>query len=102
MSGYDESNVEGTVAAFMIMRGQHWFLSTTNGNSKQPATARLLTSDYGRPKGFVTPVQGKTNVFQRVYEKAIATFDCNNFKGSFFPSDPTPPPSPPIPIPYPR
>ena len=48
-----------------------------------PATAAILTSDYGRPEGNMTAVPGKPGVFQRVYEKATVTLDCATFTGSF-------------------
>lgn len=95
---YDDSNIAGTVAAFMLMRGQHWLFSIgpnggSGGKSWPPydqdpgtlttATAKLLTSDYGRPKGNMTAVVGKSGVFQRVYEKATVTLDCSDFSGSF-------------------
>jgi len=84
--GYDDSSAAGTVAAFMLMRGAHWFLSITNGDSMAPATARLLTSDHGRPLGNMTAVSGRANVFQRVYEKATVTLDCGSFEGTFTPT----------------
>ena len=64
--GYDDDSVEATVAAFMLMRGQHWLFSIGpngggGGHSAPPytqdpgtlttATAKILTSDHGKPKG---------------------------------------------------
>ena len=95
---YNDSNIASTVAAFMLMRGQHWLFSIgTNGGKKSasyppydqdpgsltPATAKILTSDHGAPKGGMTAVAGKTGVFQRVYEKAIIALDCSDFSSSF-------------------
>ena len=87
---YSDETVHGTVAAFMLMRGQHWLFSISAnhghrpfGGSMEPATAKLLTSDYGRPKGNMTAVVGKSGVFQREYEKATVSLDCNTFQGSF-------------------
>ena len=97
-SGYDDSTVAGTVAAFMLMRGQHWLFSigATGGSGAEsyppykansghllPATAKILTSDYGRPKGAMEAVAGKPGVFQREYEKATVMLDCNDFSGTF-------------------
>ena len=96
--GWDDTTVEGTVAAFMLMRGQHWLFSiapngggggksfppwTNNAGTLVPNTAKVLTSDYGAPSGLMTPVAGKTGVFQRVYEKATITLDCADFSGTF-------------------
>lgn len=47
------------------------------------ATAKLMTSDYGRPKGNVTAVKGRQNVFQREFETATVTLDCNNWSAQF-------------------
>ena len=97
-SGYDDDTVHGTVAAFLLMRGQHWLFSMgPNGGgggesyppyenkpgSLLPATAEVLTSDYGKPLGAMSTVAGKTNVFQREFEKATVTLDCNDFSGTF-------------------
>jgi len=95
--GYNETTVAGTVAAFLLMRGQHWLFSigTTGGHGPHdttgatdpgtmlPATAKVLTSDYGKPTGAMTPVAGKANVFQREYEKATVTLDCNTWTPTF-------------------
>lgn len=97
MDSYDDNSIEGTVAAFMLMRGQHWLFSIgVNGGGggesyppyenkpgyMAPATAKILTSDYGRPKGNMTVGHGGM-VFQREYEKATITLDCNHFTGTF-------------------
>lgn len=96
--GYNDTNVEATVAAFMLMRGQHWLFSIgPNGGSGgksyppydqdpgtlTPATAKILTSDYGAPQGSMTAVSGKEGVFQRVYAKATITLDCSDFSAKF-------------------
>ena len=82
------------------MRGQHWLLSigptphTGSGGKSSPpyiedpgtllpATAKVLLSDYGRPKGKMTPVTGKPNVFQREFELATVTLDCNTWTPTF-------------------
>ena len=83
MHQYSDATAAGTVAAFMLMRGQHWFLSLTTENTMVPATARLMTSDFGRPRGNMTAVPGKPLVFQRVYEKTTIILDCNDFSGHF-------------------
>ena len=94
---YNDSNVADTVAAFLIIRGQHWLFSIgpnggSGGSSSPPyhqdpgtlelETAQVLLSDYGRPKGNMTKVSGKTGVYQRVFEKATVTLDCAHFKGT--------------------
>eukprot|EP00931_Biecheleriopsis_adriatica_P080490 TRINITY_DN53833_c0_g1_i1.p1 TRINITY_DN53833_c0_g1~~TRINITY_DN53833_c0_g1_i1.p1 ORF type:complete len:438 (-),score=58.72 TRINITY_DN53833_c0_g1_i1:111-1424(-) len=96
--GYDDSTVGSTVAAFMLIRGQHWLFSIgPNGGSLgksyppydqdpgslKAATAKILLSDYGRPQGGMTAVSGKQGVYQRVYEKATVTLDCATFQGTF-------------------
>lgn len=99
-AGYNDTTVAGTVAAFLLMRGQHWLLSigptshTGSGGKSSPpyiedpgtllpATAKVLLSDYGRPKGKMTPVVGKANVFQREFESATVTLDCNTWTPTF-------------------
>eukprot|EP00656_Telonema_subtile_P029299 TRINITY_DN32447_c0_g1_i3.p1 TRINITY_DN32447_c0_g1~~TRINITY_DN32447_c0_g1_i3.p1 ORF type:complete len:341 (+),score=81.41 TRINITY_DN32447_c0_g1_i3:141-1163(+) len=96
-SGYNDTNIAGTVAAFLLMRGQHWLFSIgPNGGSVPqsprtpqdpgsllPASAELLLSDYGRPKGSMSQVAGKPSVFQRVFEKATVTLDCNTWTAVF-------------------
>ena len=79
---------------------QHWLFSIgPNGGSGgksyppynqdpgtlTPATAKLITSDYGRPKGNMTVVSTDAagTKFQRVYEKATVTLDCATFTGTF-------------------
>jgi len=119
--GYDDSNVGGTVAAFMLIRGQHWLFSIgPNGGSGGksyppydqdpgsllPATAKWLLSDYGRPKGDMTAVSGKEGVYQRVFEKATVMLDCATWTPTIQtgptppePPSPPPPPAPPAPTP---
>lgn len=78
-----DAEAAGTVAAFLLMRGEHWFLGITNHNTMSMAVGKMITSDYGMPKGGMTAVAGKANVFQRVYDKATVTLDCNSFSGTF-------------------
>ena len=95
--GYDDASVNGTVAAFLLMRGQHWLFSiaATGGGSSSSAPpyaqksgsltadfARAITSDYGKPLGTMAPVAGKPNVFERRFEKATVSLDCNTFTPS--------------------
>ena len=98
-TGYDDSNVAGTVAAFLLMRGQHWLFSigpvggsvprtpdephTNITGTLAPATAKVLLSDFGKAKGAVSPVAGKQYVFQREFEKATVTLDCNTWMPTF-------------------
>lgn len=83
MQGYNDTTAAATVAAFLLMRGQHWFLGISNTNDMAPATAQLMTSDYGAPLGSMEAVAGQTNVFQRKYAKATIQLDCNTFTGTF-------------------
>eukprot|EP00041_Stephanoeca_diplocostata_P042145 m.10382 g.10382 ORF g.10382 m.10382 type:complete len:415 (+) comp7374_c0_seq1:99-1343(+) len=83
MQGYNDTTAAATVAAFMLMRGQHWFLGISNTNDMALATAQLMTSDYGVPEGLMQPVAGQANVFERKYEKATIRLDCNTFTGTF-------------------
>ena len=98
MKGYNDDTVHGTVAAFLLMRGQHWLFSIgPNGGGGGesyppyankpgyllPATAEVLTSDFGKPLNAMSAVAGKANVFQREFEKATVTLDCNDFSGTF-------------------
>ena len=49
----------------------------------EPATAKLLLSNYGKPQGNMAAVSGKTGVYERKYEKATITLDCATFAGTF-------------------
>jgi hypothetical protein len=95
---YNDTTVGGTVAAFLLMRGQHWLFSIgPNGGSGgksyppydqdpgslTPATAKILLSNYGKPKGKMAKVAGKSGVYQRTYEKATITLDCADFSATF-------------------
>eukprot|EP00658_Telonema_sp_P-2_P041866 TRINITY_DN29992_c0_g1_i2.p1 TRINITY_DN29992_c0_g1~~TRINITY_DN29992_c0_g1_i2.p1 ORF type:complete len:438 (-),score=93.92 TRINITY_DN29992_c0_g1_i2:314-1627(-) len=87
---YNDTTVEATVAAFLLIRGQHWLFSIGPSDSKgglAPATARVLLSDYGRPKGLMSKVVGKTSLYQRVFEKATVVLDCADFSSSFIEHD---------------
>ena len=110
-AGYNDSTIAGTVAAFLIMRGQHWLFSigvhrpcnpehypvtgkphtdyagpcNATSNQMNLTTAELLVTDYGLPLGLAHAVPGKLGVFAREYEKATVTLDCKNFKGVFTP-----------------
>jgi hypothetical protein len=108
--GYNDSTAEGAVAAFMIVRGQHWLFSigeskpcnprhyhvtgrchsdgcglpcNETNNQMNPTTAQLLVSDHGKPLGLAEQVTGKPHVFQRRFEKATVVLDCETFAGSF-------------------
>lgn len=108
--GYNDSTAAAAVAAFMIMRGQHWFFGISehnpcnpkhypvtgrchsdgcgkpcpvDSNTVDPNTAKLLVTDYGRPLAGAEAVPGKSGVFQRRYEQATVLLDCNDFSGRF-------------------
>ena len=78
---YDDDSAAGAVAAFMIMRGPHWLMAMAPTKVMNISTARLLTSDYGRPLGNITDLGG--NIFERKYENATVRLDCNTFEGTF-------------------
>lgn len=94
-SGYNDTTVAGTVAAFLLMRGQHWLFSIaptpgTSGGATdkrsgtlEPATAKVLLSDYGEAKGPMTQVAGKPGVFQREFTGATVSLDCNSWTPTF-------------------
>eukprot|EP00911_Craspedida_sp_UC1_P001671 UC1_evm1s1267 len=86
MKEYSDETAAGTVAAFLIMRGQHWWLSLTTQNSMKPETAKLMLTDYGRPRGNLQPVSGKPYVFEREFEQGKVTLDCNDWSATFPPS----------------
>ena len=81
---YDDESAEAAVAAFMIMRGAHWLMAVEPLKTLNLTTALLLTSDYGRPRSNMTEV--RPSVFQRVYDNATVTLDCNTFEGTFTPT----------------
>lgn len=89
--GYNDTTVAGTVAAFLLMRGQHWLFSidvtpgsagATREGSLEPATARLLLSDYGKPLGSMSALPGGSR-FQRHYERATVSLDCHDWSATF-------------------
>jgi hypothetical protein len=59
----------------------------TSSNQVDPATARLLVTDYGMPLGAAERVPGKPLVLSRRYEKATIQLDCADFRGSFVLTD---------------
>lgn len=107
---YNDTTAEAHVAAFMLMRGEHWYLAIaahnpcnpkhypvtgrchTDGcglpckpdsNTMNASTAALMVTDYGKPLGGAEAVPGKVHVYQRKYEKATVVLDCTTFTGSF-------------------
>jgi len=105
---YNDSTAAGTVAAFLLVRGQHWLFAIGQANAcnpkaypgaegfrpgspqcdnttntMDPATAALLVTDYGRPLGLAHAVAGEPGVFAREYEKATVSLDCGTFSGAF-------------------
>jgi len=80
---YDDSTVHQAVAAFMLVRADHWFFGMPSQVTLKSATAKLLLSDYGMPQGKMMEVPGKTGVFQRVYKEAMVQLDCNDFSAQF-------------------
>lgn len=110
--GYNDSTADGAVAAFLLMRGQHWFFGIgvnapcnpkhfpvkgrchsdgcgkpcpPGSNSMDPATVGLIVSDYGRPLGEMEPVPAKPLLYQRRYERATVQLDCSSYTGHFIP-----------------
>jgi len=93
--GYNDTTVGGTVAAFLLMRGQHWLFSiaptahTAGGASSDqpgtlvPETAKLFLSDYGAAKGLMTQISGRSGVFQRMFENAVVSLDCHTWTATF-------------------
>jgi hypothetical protein len=107
-ASYNDSTAAASVAAFLLVRGQHWLFSigesnqcnpkafpgaegyrsgtpqcNASTNTMDPSTAALLVTDFGRPTELARPVGGKPNVFARKYQKATVTLDCNTFVGDF-------------------
>ena len=82
-SDYTPLELPGYIAAFLLMRGEHWLLSLAPTKSLSAANAALLTSDYGAPKGPMTAVNGSDTLFQRTYERATVRLDCDGFRPSF-------------------
>ena len=90
--GWDEANVSVAVAAFMLTRGEHWYMGTPTckGSRDFPhvpcalneSVARTLLQDLGKPAGVMTSSGGK---FSRLYEKATVSLDCSTFAASFEP-----------------
>jgi hypothetical protein len=111
-NGYNDTTAAGAVAAFLIVRGQHWLFSigesqpcnprhypvtgrchsdgcgkpcNASNNQMNPETAKLIVSDYGVPLGPAYAVAGKSNMFARNYTLATVFLDCTNFGGRFVP-----------------
>jgi len=82
--GYSDTNSSQVVAAFMLTRGDYWFLGL-NQKSSIPgdnATAALLLSDFGAPLGAMT---NSSLVFERKYTHATVQLDCATFTATFTP-----------------
>jgi hypothetical protein len=108
-SGYNDTTAAGAVAAFLIIRGQHWLFSIgvhdpcnprhypvtgkwhsdytgpchNYSNKMNPDTAALTVSDYGKPLGKAHELVDQPGVFAREFEKATVTLDCSSFTGTF-------------------
>ena len=82
---YDDASAAGAVAAFLLMRGQHWLMAIEPLKTMNVTTARLMTSDFGAPLGNVTQDPAHHGVFMREFEKATVSLDCNDFSGTFTP-----------------
>ena len=69
------------VAAFMIVRGDFWWLGTGwQGCTTQPTTWQqdpLLQIDPGTPTGVCK--ETSDGVFSRTYTRGTATLDCNKW-----------------------
>ena len=108
--GYNDTTAAGAVAAFMLVRGEHWFFGisphnpcnprhypvsgrchsdgcgkpcNSSNNVLEPSTAALFVTDYGKPLSTLERVPGKPHVYARKYEKATITLDCSTFEGGF-------------------
>ena len=107
--GYSDSTAAASVAAFLLVRGQHWLFAigeqspcnpnaypgaegyrpgspqcnASSTNTMAPATAALLVTDYGRPLGAAHAVPGEAHVYAREYERATVSLDCGTFRGAF-------------------
>ena len=80
--GYTDDTAAVTVAFFMIVRQEQWYFGVTQfNNTLNDATAALLLRDDGAPLGnFTTP---SPNIFQRQFERATVSLDCNSFTATF-------------------
>ena len=108
--GYNDTTAAGAVAAFMLVRGQHWLFSigqsrscnprhypvqgrchsdgcglpcNSSNNQLDPASAQLLVTDFGKPLGLAHAVPGKPHVFARTYERATVTLNCSDYSATF-------------------
>eukprot|EP01063_Lacrimia_lanifica_P007479 TRINITY_DN14786_c0_g1_i1.p1 TRINITY_DN14786_c0_g1~~TRINITY_DN14786_c0_g1_i1.p1 ORF type:complete len:431 (+),score=45.98 TRINITY_DN14786_c0_g1_i1:105-1397(+) len=96
-AGYNDTTAAGTVAAFLLVRGQHWLFSIAptggrvpptprtphDAGTLLPETARLLLSDYGRPTTPMERVPGAPGRYQRRFEKATVALDCSHWHPTF-------------------
>ena len=80
-SGFNASTLGGAVAAFLLAREQHWLFHMPA--SLDAATAKLVLTDYGKPKGKMTGVAGTPGTWQREYEQATVRLDCETFIPTF-------------------
>jgi hypothetical protein len=67
------------LALILVTPSVHWY----RVYSSRILTFACIDTDYGRPLGNMTAVPGKQNVFQRKFEKATVTLDCNNWTPTF-------------------
>ena len=84
--GWSDSTSSQTVASFLLVRGDYWFLGAGgNGvNDFTQETAALLLSDWGNPTGNMT--NSSSTLFTREYERMTVSLDCSNFTASFVPA----------------
>lgn len=77
---------ETELAAFLIMRGPHAYIGYGEwGMTWPPALplpSELTSGDWGQPLGLCEETAAGSGIFERSYENAKVTLDCNTYKGS--------------------
>ena len=80
-SGCNKTTMNGAVAAFLLAREKRWLFHMPA--ALDTTTAKLVLSDYGKPRSKMSEVAGKPGVWQREYQKATIRLDCATFVPTF-------------------
>ena len=82
--GYrDKGSLEQAAAFFYIVRGPYFWFGYPSRDDYSEDEAKTLLTDYGRPLGNGTRVDGPGVVYQRKYEKATISLNCTDYTASF-------------------
>jgi hypothetical protein len=78
---YNATFAAQAVAAFLLVRGPHWFMALPAENTLNATLAGYLLTDFGAPTANVS--QPSPGVFVRPFAGANVTLDCNAYTARF-------------------